>query len=248
MTDFVQANRELWNEWTPINVDSDYYDLDGFKAGQSALGALERDEVGEVAGKSLLDLQCHFGLGTLSWARLGAVVTGVDISDESIRMAQALSEELDIPARFICSDIYALPQVLDAQFDIVFTSGGVLNWLPDLQRWAEIIFNYLKPGGTFYISEIHPIKRILAPRLRDDQGNPIAIAYFPRAEPVRVEEQGSYAKETESWHTAYYWSHSLGEIVTSLVTAGLQLEFLQEFPSDEYPNFPVAFSIRAVRG
>ena len=154
--------------------------MNGFKAGKITLGAVERKEVGDVSGKSLLHLQCHLGLDALSWARLGAAVTGVDISDESIHIAQSLSGDLNIPARFICSDVYELPQVLDGQFDIVFTACGVLTWLPNLQRWAEIITYYLKPGGMFYINEIHPIKRVLTPRLQDDRGNPITIGVSAR--------------------------------------------------------------------
>ena len=180
MNDYVQANRKLWNEWTGLHLDSNYYDLNGFKAGKVTLGAVERREVGDVSGKSLLHLQCHLGLDALSWARLGAAVTGVDISDESIHVAQALSDEFNVPAQFICSDIYELPQVLDRQFDIVFTTCGVLTWLPDLQRWAKIITHYLKPGGMFYINEIHPIKRVLTPRLQDDRGNPITIGVSAR--------------------------------------------------------------------
>ncbi len=247
MDDYIRANRKLWNEWTVLHQDSNYYDLEGFRAGQITLGAREQQEVGDVSGSTLLHLQCHLGLDALSWARLGARVTGVDISQESIRFAESLSDELHVPARFICSDIYDLPRVLDEQFDIVYTSCGVLAWLPDLQRWAEIIAHYLKPGAVFYISEIHPLKRVLTPRLHDDRGKPISLGYFHSPEPVRVEEQGSYAQEGDTWHTAFYWSHDMGEIVTALVTAGLRLEFLHEFPSEEHPNWPVGFSIRARR-
>lgn len=247
MDNYIQANHKLWNEWTKLHLNSNYYNLDGLKAGIITLGAIERNEVGDVLGKSLLHLQCHFGLDTLAWARLGAIVTGVDISGESIRLAQALSDDLNILARFICSDVYELNQILNEQFDIVFTSHGVLTWLSDLQRWAEIIVEHLKPGGIFYINEIHPIKRVLTPRLQDDRGNAIEIGYFHCDEPTRVEEQGSYAQESDTWHTAYYWSHGLGEIVTALVRAGLKLEFLHEFPSEGHYHFPVAFSIRARR-
>lgn len=248
MNRFVRSNATLWDEWTKLHLGSDYYAVDTLRSGGVTLGALERSEVGEVAGKSLLHLQCHLGLDALSWARLGASVTGVDISQESIRAAECLRDELEFAAEFICSDIYDLPQHLQRQFDIVFTSCGVLPWLPDLTRWAQVIADYLRPDGIFYINEIHPFKRLLTPRTQDDRGNPITLGYFPRPEPTRVEEQGSYAVESGSWHTAYYWTHSLGEVVTALAGAGLVIEFLHEFDSAEHPGMPVAFSIRARRG
>src|SRR5512145_1836222 len=135
----IAANRRLWNEWARINQDSELYDMAGFRAGQTSLKPIELEEVGDVAGKSLLHLQCHFGQDTLSWARLGAQVTGMDFSDEGIKLAKKLAEELRIPARFICCDLYDLPKTLpDEKFDIVFTSYGALCWLPDIKRWAEI--------------------------------------------------------------------------------------------------------------
>ena len=242
----IHSNRELWNGWTRLHVNSDFYNVAGFKAGKPTLDSTVLKEVGEVAGKSLLHLQCHFGLDTLSWARQGAIVTGVDFSGEAIALARSLSGELGIPAKFLCAELSELPQILHDPFDIVFTSYGVLPWIPDLDNWAKLVAHYVKPDGIFYIAEIHPIKRILAPRLKDCKGNPIEISYFHRPEPTRVEEQGSYANwNVDFWHPAYYWSHGLGEIVTALVRAGLLLEFLHEFPSVEYPNRPEFFSIRA---
>lgn len=229
--DYAETNRDLWNGWTRLHSGSAVYDVDGFKAGKTTLRAIELAELGDVSGKSLLHLQCHFGLDTLSWARNGALVTGVDFSDEAIALAQSLSSELDIPAEFICSDLFALPGVLDRQFDIVFTSYGVVGWLADLNRWAELIARYLRPGGTFYIVEHHPFRRLLFPRRFDDMGKPLDQGYFQRLEPVRSEERGSYAEPgADYWHTAYYWMHGLGEIVTALVSAGLRLQFLHEHP------------------
>ena len=130
--------------------------MDGFKAGRITLNDVEREEVGPVSGKSLLHLQCHFGMDTMSWARLGAEATGVDFSDAAIDLARSLNDELGLSARFLCSNVYDLPGALDEQFDIVFTSHGVLCWLPDLDGWAGVIDNHLKPGGLFYIIDGHP--------------------------------------------------------------------------------------------
>ena len=153
----LQVNRRNWNERTPVHAASDFYDVEGFKAGRITLRDLERREVGEVSGKTLLHLQCHFGLDTMSWARLGAKPTGVDFSDAAIDLARSLNDELGLGVRFIHSNIYDLPGVLDEQFDIVFTSYGVLCWLPDLDDWARVASNHLKPGGVFYIAEFHPL-------------------------------------------------------------------------------------------
>ena len=263
----MDTNRELWNLWTKFNFVSEEYSglLHEVRAGKTTLKEIERKEMGEVAGKTLLHLQCHFGLDTLSWAREGAIVTGVDISEVAITLAQSLSQELNLEAEFICSNIYDLPTVLDRQFDIVYTSGGVLSWLPDLSRWAEIIAGYLKPNGTVYIVEGHPMVRIFKPRT-DGQGKPVEWGYFDQG-PIEVEERRSNGNPTlHAAHKAYYWPHSLGEIVTALCSAGLRLEFLHEFPGrvEEYSyeeiepghyelrvhrklEIPSHFSIRATR-
>lgn len=231
---YMQANRDLWNNWTNLHTESSPEHaalLAQLRTGQTTLNENDLRELGDVSGKSLLHLQCHFGLDTLSWAKEGAIVTGVDFSEEAITHARFLSEDLYISARFICSDIYELPDVLDEQFDIIFTSDGVLPWLPDLSRWAQIVAYYLKPGGTFYIRDGHPIRHILVPPRLDANGKPIEHGYFHKVEPTKVAERWSYAvSEVDIIQTAYYWTHNLGEIVTVLCSAGLRLEFLHEFP------------------
>jgi SAM-dependent methyltransferase len=227
MDNYLQSNQHLWNEWTTLHEQSPAYKVQEFKAGASTLRPIERAELPDVAGKSLLHLQCHFGLDTLSWARAGAIVTGVDLSDQSIALARALSAELDIPATFICSDLFELPNVLAGQFDIVFTSYGVLNWLPDLQRWAAIVTHFLKPGGIFYIAEFHPFSRVFD---SDSPDLKVANAYFFMEEPFRFEIQGSYAAGSSTLLQGYNWNHSLSEVFNALISAGLQIEFFHEFP------------------
>ena len=230
---FASANRELWDAWTEINARSEFYDLEAFRAGASSLKPIELDELGDVRGKSLLHLQCHFGLDTLSWARMGARVTGVDFSQASIELARSLSGELDLPARFICSDVYDLPGRLQERFDIVFTSYGVIDWLRDLEPWARVIASSLRPGGTFYMVEFHPLALTVG-----DDGQAFRTSYFPSPEPIRTVESGSYADpKAELTRVSYAWSHSLGEIVTALATAGLRLEYLHEFPYSPYDCF-----------
>jgi len=226
-----RANVALWNEWAMIHERSAAYDVPGLIQGKSSLHALELEEVGVVSGRSLLHLQCHIGLDTLSWARLGATVTGVDYSPSAISIASRVSAEANIPAEFICCNLYELYAQLNRQFDIVFTSYGVLMWLPDLKKWAGVISRYLRPGGFFYMIELHPFAAVF------DADNPdaelrVRDAYFRPGEPVRLEGQGTYAeplaqvKQTEH----YEWTHTLGEVVSALAGVGLEIEFLHEFP------------------
>ena len=137
--DFVEANRRLWEQWTPHHIGSELYNVEGFRAGADPLDRLVLETLGDVRGQSLLHLQCHFGLDSLALVRHGAVVTGVDFSGTAIRQARRLSRELDLPARFIESDVYDLPRHLREEFDVVFTSIGAICWLPDLGPWARVI-------------------------------------------------------------------------------------------------------------
>lgn len=234
---YLKANQKRWDQLTLEHENSKYYDLTGFKAGKDRLRSIELEELGDVAGKSLLHLQCHFGMDTLAWARRGAIVTGIDFSQKAITLAQQLSQELDIPAQFYQSDIYDLPAVLSDEFDIVFTSYGVLHGLPDLSRWGKIIAHYLKPGGIFYIVEDHPFFRVF--RSQPDDQFKAERSYFYKAEPQRIETSGSYATDDKGTATvAYVWDHSMGEIINALINAGLQIEFLHEFPYAARAKFP----------
>ncbi len=228
MNKYIESNRSLWNGWTRLHAHSAYYDLAGFKAGRSSLQPIELDEVGDVRGKSLLHLQCHFGQDTLSWARRGAQVTGADFSDEAISLARSLSAELQIPARFIHANIYELPAALADRFDIVFTSYGVLSWLPDLAAWAKVIAHFLKPGGVFYIVDGHPLVGMV-----NDDCTAFEFPYFHAPEPFEHESHGSYAASGRAEgfaHPEYNWEHSLSDIINAIIRAGLRLEFVHEFP------------------
>jgi SAM-dependent methyltransferase len=236
----TKTNRERWDELTPIHAQSAHYDVDGFKTGKSSLRSVEREELTDVGGKSLLHLQCHFGLDTLSWARLGAKVTGVDFSPQAIALARSLSRELGLDARFVCSDVYRLPEVLEEQFDIVFASYGVLLWLSDLPRWARVAAHFLKTGGTFYMVEAHP----LLPTLEvSEETKELTIegSYFHTPEPRQCQWAGTYTDSTAPvQHATYFaWHHRLGEVLTALSSAGLRIEFLHEFsflPCEMLPN------------
>ena len=237
MNDYLQANLKLWNAWATLHAgmkSEDYsYNIEAFKAGRSTLYPLDIDAVGDVAGKSLLHLQCHIGLDTLSWARRGAKVVGADFSDKAISVAQQVSDDLGLGGRFVLSELYKLPEVLDEQFDVVFTSYGVLGWLPDIPRWGQIVSRFLKPSGVFYIAEIHPFL------LTFDERNASSISelrltypYFHQPEPTRWPVEGSYADPTAKLGplTEYGWFFSLSDVINALIQAGLTIEFVREYP------------------
>ena len=233
---YSNANRSYWDELVAIHAASEFYNLQAFKSGVSTLRQIETAEIGDVQGKHLLHLQCHFGLDTLSWARLGANVVGVDFSEKAIELAGSLSEELDIPARFIHSDVYDLPAKLSRRFDIVFTSYGVLPWLPDLGAWAKALARFVKPTGFVYIADDHPYASMLD-EAEDGTVSP-GYSYFQDAEPMWFTPEGSYADRTAPVVNGHYeWHHTLAELVGALTNAGLVIESLGEFPVCSWQRF-----------
>src|SRR6266516_3714755 len=225
MDDYTKANLEWWNEAAIVHSHSqgDIYELASFKAGKTKLLPLELEEVDDVAGKSLLHLQCHFGMDTLSWARLGAKVTGVDFSPRAIELATQLAGELSLEASFVQADVLEADRVLDGRFDVVFTSIGGLGWLRDLKRWAEVVAHFVAPGGFFYICELHPFSLVFD----DEAAEPelrFRYPYFTGDEPIEIETKGSYAdQEADVGQPVHYgWVHDMGEIVTVLAEAGLR--------------------------
>jgi SAM-dependent methyltransferase len=233
--EYIRANRAVWDRWTLEATDSEHHrDVALFRSGSLSLRPIELREVGDVAGKTLLHLLCNMGCDTLSWAHLGAHVTGVDISSAAVAQAQALATETGLDARFVCSDLYALPEVLHEQFDLAFSSYGALCWLPDLERWARIVREYLKPGGSFYIVDMHPVAGLV-----ESDGTGLRVrernAYFHASQPFREDVPAGEAGVTMP---LYAWSYSLGEVISSLLAAGLRLEYVHEFSQTFYQQFP----------
>lgn len=223
----IADNKRLWETWTSFHYESAFYDIDGFKKGKDTLASLELEVLGEVQGKSILHLQCHMGLDTLSLARRGALPVGVDISEKSIQSARDLAEELNLEAKFIACNLYDLPKTLEQQFDIVFTSYGTIYWIPDLKSWSEIIFRYLKPGGMFLIVEFHPFMRIF----KDSGENwEPSFPYFHKDQPYTRETLCTYAGVITPPRTAHVWAHPLSEVMNSLVEVGLEIRFFKEYP------------------
>ncbi|NTS76785.1 class I SAM-dependent methyltransferase [Catenovulum sp. SM1970] len=224
--DYLSLNKTAWDNRTKIHVKSMFYDLAAFKNGRNSLNEIELTQVGDIKHKSLLHLQCHFGQDTLSWARLGADVTGVDLSTTAIEQAKKLTEELGLSAEFIAQDIYQFGQTNQKQFDRVFTSYGVLCWLPDLSLWAQTIFKALKPGGQFHLVEFHPFNDVLS-----------GYRYFPSDEPD-IETEATYTENAnDELETLATWNHPISEVINALIQAGLQIEAMNEFAYSPYPCF-----------
>jgi SAM-dependent methyltransferase len=259
-----ELNRAWWDERVPVHLRSEFYDVESFKQGRDPLRPFELEEVGDVSGKTLVHLQCHFGLDTLAWARRGARVVGLDFSGPAIQAASDIAADIGVEAEFVQADLYDAPRVLGGRrFEIVYTGLGALTWLPDLRRWAEIVASLVQPGGFLYLSEFHPFSWVFG-----DDDLTIEHDYFHHR--LEVDEPGTYADlEAPTEHNrTEEWQHSLGEVVTAVIDAGLTLEFLHEhdytlfrrWPMleksgfDTYrlpegrPRIPLMFSLRARRG
>jgi SAM-dependent methyltransferase len=239
---YYEVNKARWNELVDIHAKSQEYDLNGFIAGNNSLHQAELGILGDVRGKSLLHLQCHFGLDTISWARLGAKATGIDFSDTAIELAREIARRSGVVAEFICSNVYDLPRVLDKQYDIVFTSIGVLCWLQDINEWGRIVAQYLKPYGTFLLVESHPIMWVF-----DDESDELRIkySYWHSDEPLSWENDGTYADDAAEImnRRSYEWQHTISDVLNSLIGAGLRIEEVRE-----YPHLPWRYVKKAVKG
>lgn len=249
--DYLKQNKQLWNQRTAIHFKSDFYDVDGFIKSRNSLNQIERGLLGDLAGNSILHLQCHFGMDSLSLANAGAMVTGIDLSDVAIEKAIELNQKLNLNAEFICCDVYEVPEVVSKQFDIVFTSYGTIGWLPDLNKWATVISKSLKPGGLFLIVEFHPVLWMFDENIKE-----IKYAYFKEGAIIEA-ETGTYADKSAQIENniSITWNHSLDEVFSALLNAGLKIELFKEYDFSPYhifsngvENTPGKFMIRGLEG
>ncbi len=230
--DYIEKNKAAWNSRTDHHFESAFYDVKGFLDGKSSLNDIELRLLNNVNGKSILHLQCHFGQDSISLARMGAVVTGVDLSDNAIRKANELKNKTAADVTFICCDIYELPLYLDKQFDIVFTSYGTIGWFPDLDKWAGIISKYLKPGGKFIFAEFHPVIWMF-----DNDFEKIVYSYS-KSDPIIEIENGTYADKTAPITTEMItWNHGIAEVISSLLKNGLAIKSFEEYDYSPYNCF-----------
>lgn len=232
---YFETNKDTWNQKVTIHKESDFYDVEAFLKGETTLNQIEIEELGAVKGKDLLHLQCHFGLDTLSFDRLGARCTGIDLSDEGIKEAQRLNKEIGGNSKFIATNVYDVSKNVPGDFDVVFTSYGVVGWLPDLDIWANIIAEKLRPGGVFYMAEFHPIVWMF-----EYLESPIKMKYpYLKGDVIYEEYEGTYGdNDSKMVSKEYGWNHGLGEVVTALTNAGLQIDFLHEHEESPYDCLP----------
>ena len=228
----IETNRNSWNNLIDIHLNSDFYDVEGFLQGTTSLNSIELELLGNLEGKRILHLQCHFGQDSIALSRLGAKVTGVDLSDKAIESARQLASDAQEDVTFICCDIYDLPNLLTDQFDLVFTSYGTIGWLPDLKAWAKIISQFLKANGQFVFVEFHPVVWMF-----DDNFERIEYAYFNTG-PIVESHSGTYAnKNAEITQSYVMWNHSISEVMNTLIQEGLRIDSFEEFDYSPYNCF-----------
>lgn len=229
---YIELNRQSWNNRTETHLKSEFYDLNSFLKGKSSLNEIELNLLGDIKGKTILHLQCHFGQDTISLSRLGAKVTGVDLSDKAIESAKQIAKHTESNAKFICCDIYDLTNHLTEKFDIVFTSYGTIGWLPDLDKWANVVSTFLKPRGKFVFVEFHPVVWMF-----DDNFDKIGYRYFNSGAIIET-KNGTYAdKAADLTVSDVSWNHSISEVLNSLIKNGLEIKSLDEFDYSPYNCF-----------
>jgi SAM-dependent methyltransferase len=230
--DYININKQTWNNKTDVHIASEFYDMQGFLDGKSTLNSIELELLGDVTGKRILHLQCHFGQDTMTLSRMGAQVTGVDLSDKAIERAREFASKLNLDTTFVCCDIYDAPQFIDEKFDIVFTSYGTIGWFPDLDKWAKVISHFLKPNGKFVMADFHPVVWMY-----DNDFKEVFYNYF-NIEPIIEDESGTYAdKEAELSAKTMTWNHPTSELLNALINNGLEIKCFNEYDYSPYNCF-----------
>jgi SAM-dependent methyltransferase len=243
MEDYQTLNRASWDERAPAHAASPDYAVDRFATDPAFLSHVVRFDLpllGDIAGLRGVHLQCHIGTDTISLARLGASMTGLDFSPAALAQARSLAERTGDDARFVEADVYDAVGVLGAAaIDLVFTGIGALCWLPSIRRWADVVAGLLRPGGRLFIREGHPMLWTLEDT-REDSLLVIEYPYFERTEPQVWDEGGTYVQTDVAFthNRTHEWNHGLGEIVTALLDVGLELTGLTEHDSVPWEALP----------
>ena len=231
-SNYIALNKNAWNNKTEVHIASEFYDMKGFLEGKSTLNSIELKLLGDISNKKILHLQCHFGQDTMTFARMGAQATGIDFSEKAIEKATEFSKQLNLDTTFICCDIYEAPKYLKDQFDIVFTSYGTIGWLPDLDKWATVVSQFLKPGGQFIMADFHPVVWMY-----DNDFKEVFYSYF-NIEPIIEDESGTYAdRYSEIEAKTITWNHPISETLNALITNEVELNSFNEYDYSPYNCF-----------
>jgi len=232
MENYLDINRKLWNAKVDSHLKSDFYFVDEFVKGRTSLNSIELELLGDIKDQEILHLQCHFGQDSISLSRLGAKVTGVDFSDEAISAAKNLAKKCETDTKFIVSDVYELPNILEKKFDIVYTTYGTIGWLPDLKKWAKVISTFLKPGGKLIFVEFHPFIWMF-----NDDFTEIKYDYF-QGEPIIETSEGTYADQSAKISLQEVgWNHEISDVIQSLIDENLEIKNMQEYNYSPYSCF-----------
>lgn len=230
--DYININKQTWNNKTDVHIASEFYDMQGFLDGKSTLNSIELELLGDVKGKNILHLQCHFGQDTMTFSRMGAKAKGVDLSDNAIERAREFASKLNLDTTFVCCDIYDAPQFIDEKFDIVFTSYGTIGWFPDLDKWAKVVSHFLKPDGKFIMADFHPVVWMF-----DNDFKEVFYNYF-NVEPIIEDESGTYAdRYSHISAQTMTWNHPTSELLNSLIDNGLEINCFNEYNYSPYNCF-----------
>jgi SAM-dependent methyltransferase len=241
--DYRDVNRANWDDRVAAHAASPDYAVARFAEDPSFLSevvSFDLPRLGEIAGLEAVHLQCHIGTDTVSLARLGAHMTGLDFSAPALEQGRRLAAAVGVEVEFVESDLYGAPGVLGRErFDLVYTGIGAICWLPDIRRWAEVVASVLRPGGRLFMREGHPVLWSLA-EPRPDGLLVLDFPYFEQEEPSVWDEGGTYVQTDHIFthNVTHEWNHGLGEIVTALFEAGLELTALEEHDSVPWDAMP----------
>jgi SAM-dependent methyltransferase len=239
----IAANAANWDARTPVHERSAFYGLDGTRDAEYWFADFEWEDLGRLSGRDVLHAQCHLGTETIAFARRGARTVGLDISPESIRTAGRIASEAGVDVEYVCADVYAAIEVLGTErFDVVYTGKGAVCYLPDVERWAAIVHELLKPGGRVYLVEFHPLLNALGPAPRPDASEQLLLLHDYLEGRGALERDSTYTytdgPALQDATVAYEWAHGLGDVVNAFIGAGLRIDRLRESEPIPWPRWP----------
>lgn len=243
---WFKDNEANWDDRSAVHVASGY-GIDELLANDSTISdeiAQDIHRFGDLSQKDIIHLQCHIGTDTIGFKRRGAQrVVGVDLSNQSLTYARDLADRAGVPIEYIHANVYDARQAVTGMFDVVYTAIGVLCWLPDIDEWAQVVASLMKPGGMFFIRDDHPMFMTIAD-VAPGSDAPLIVEqpYFQQEEPLTWEDETSYvtaenAPQIQNTRN-HQWNHSLGEIISALINAGLQINQVEEVPYSAWCPWP----------